>query len=55
MLFIKDIFSQINFMLINLSTLINEIETNLTFCSFNKLHSSIMNVQELKRIVSNID
>ena len=47
----KDIINQITFILINLLEIISEIETSLTFCNINKLHSSIMNINELREII----
>lgn len=39
-------------MLINILETINEIETSLTFCKSNKLHSSIINMEDLKTLIS---
>ena len=50
---IKDALNQLILLTINLIEIISEIETSLTFCSLNKLHSSIIDITMLKEIVGN--
>lgn len=52
---IKSIFNQLILLTINLNEIINEIETSLTFCNLNKVHSSIITLKELKDLIDQIN
>lgn len=49
--FIKDIINQLILLSINLIEILEEIETSLTFCNLNELHSSIITKTELMQII----
>ena len=46
---IKDALNQLILLTINLIEIIYELETSLTFCSINKIHSSIIDFTTLKK------
>ena len=48
---IKDILNQIILIAINLKEIISEIETSISFCGINKIHSSIIDIEMLRKIV----
>ena len=48
---VKDALNQLILLTINLIEIISELETSLTSCSLNKLHSSIIDLTMLKKIV----
>lgn len=48
---LKDIINQLILLSINLIEILNEIETSLTFCNLNKIHSSIISKEELNKII----
>ena len=47
----KDALNQLILLTINLIEIISELETSLTFCSINKIHSSIIDFTTLRKIV----
>ena len=47
---IKDVLNQLILLAINLEEIISEIETSISFCRMNKIHSSIMNMEMLREI-----
>ena len=49
---IKDTLNQLILLIINLIEIIAEIETSLTFCSLNKIQSSIIDMDTLRKIVN---
>lgn len=51
----KDLMNQILFLQINLITFLDELETGLTFCNINKLHSSIIDVETLRSLVKEVN
>ena len=48
---IKDVLNQIILLAINLKEIIFEIETSISFCGINKIHSSIIDIEMLRKIV----
>ena len=50
---VKDTLNQLILLTINLIEIIAELETSLTFCSLNKIHSSIIDTMTLRKIVDN--
>ena len=48
---VKDALNQLILLTINLIEIISELETSLTSCSLNKIHSSIIDLTMLKKIV----
>lgn len=54
-LVIKDIINQLILLTINLIEIISEIETSLTFCNLNKIHSSIITIDQLRKITNKIN
>lgn len=54
LMIIKDIINQLILLTINLIEIISEIETSLTFCNLNKIHSSIINLEDLEKITKQI-
>lgn len=51
-LLVKNIYNQLILLTMNLNEIITEIETSLTFCNLNKIHSSIISLEELKRLIN---
>ena len=47
---IKDALNQLILLAINLKEIISELETSISFCGMNKIHSSVMNVEMLREI-----
>ena len=47
---IKDALNQLILLAINLKEIISEIETSLSFCGMNKIHSSIIDMETLRKI-----
>jgi len=47
---IKDALNQLILLAINLKEILSEIETSISFCSMNKIHSSIINMEMLRKI-----
>ena len=47
---IKDPLNQLILLPINLKEIISEIETSISFCGMNKIHSSIMDMEMLREI-----
>lgn len=50
----KDIFNQLIDLSINLIEILNEIETSLSFCNLNLIHSSIIHPNDLQDILKQI-
>lgn len=53
-LVIKDILNQLILLIINLIEITTEIESSLTFCNLNKIHNSIITLEELKTLTNQI-
>src|SRR5436189_3300482 len=51
---IKDTINQIILLTVNLIEIIAEIETSLTFCNLNEIHSSIISLEDLQKITNKI-
>ena len=47
----KDALTQLILLTLNLKEMILEIETSISFCGLGKIHSTIINMEMLKRIV----
>lgn len=57
-LHIKDILNELIFLTINLIEIVSEIEISLSLCSLNKIHNSIITLNDLKNLtcqVTNVD
>lgn len=48
---VRDVLNQLILLAINLIEIISEIETSLTFCNMNKIHSSITDIETPRKIV----
>ena len=48
---VKDALNQLILLAINLKEIISEIETSISFCGMNKIHSSIIDMETLRKIV----
>ena len=49
---IKDALNQLILLTINLKEMLSDIETSISFCGLNKIHSSIINMKTLRTIVN---